>query len=110
MASAMNALSKPGLNRADIQRFRNVVSAVKAYQRLFAEYVDYRKIEIELVDLQQKYAQLAKNMSQKAPSVRRTWQRVIGRPRRNRTVFLKDAETADSNSLLKNNRERGVKK
>jgi hypothetical protein len=33
---------------------------VKIYQELFVDYVDYRGIEAELVELRQKYEELAK--------------------------------------------------
>jgi len=33
---------------------------VKIYKELFADYVDYRGIEAELVDLRRKYEELAK--------------------------------------------------
>ena len=60
LAGAMDALMKPGLSRADIQRLGKVVNAVKVYQKLFGEYMEYREIEVKLEDYAQKFEQLAK--------------------------------------------------
>jgi hypothetical protein len=77
LVAAMNALSQPGLSKADVQRLRNVVNAVKTYQKLIAEYVEYRKIEVELVDLRKKYEQWGKGMGLKAQAARRAWPRIV---------------------------------
>jgi IS30 family transposase len=76
LVAAMNALSQPGLSKSDIQRLRNVVSTVKTYQGLFADYVHYREIETELVELRKKYEQSGKAMGLKAQAVRRAWSRI----------------------------------
>jgi len=77
LAGALDALSQPGLSRVDIQRLAKVVNAVGAYQKLFADYVHYREIEIELVDLRKKYEQSGKAMGLKAQAVRRAWPRIV---------------------------------
>ena len=89
LVAAMNALSQPGLSKADIQRLRNVVNAVKTYQKLIAEYVEYRKIEVELVDLRKKYEQWGKGMGLKAQAVRRAWPRVVREAARGRSLSSK---------------------
>jgi len=89
LVAAMNALSQPGLSKADVQRLRNVVNAVKTYQGLFAEYVHYREIEIELVDLRQKYEQSGKDMGLKAQAVRRAWPGVAREATRGRSLSSK---------------------
>lgn len=59
LSAALDALARPGLSKAEIMRFRTIIVAVKTYQKLFAEYVDYRKIEVDLVDLRKKFERLA---------------------------------------------------
>jgi hypothetical protein len=87
LAGALNALSKPGLSMVEIQRFRSVVGAVKAYQKLFAEYVQYRKIEVDLLRME---AELAKETERRIRIVRRIWPRIVKEPKTRKTVFLKE--------------------
>jgi hypothetical protein len=49
LGDALNALSKPGLSKAEIQRWRNVVKAARIYQRLFREYMKYRILQTEIM-------------------------------------------------------------
>jgi hypothetical protein len=62
LAAAMDALVKPGLTRADVQRLAKVVNAVKVYQKLLGEYMQYREIEVKLEEYAEKYRQLMKDM------------------------------------------------
>jgi hypothetical protein len=71
LVGALDSLSKPGLSRADIQRLRSVVGAVKTYQKLFGEYVEYRKIERNLVTMRLEYDQLRDQLQVKARAVRK---------------------------------------
>jgi hypothetical protein len=58
LSAALDALAQPGLTKTEIMRFRSVIIAVKTYQKLFAEYAQYREIEIELIELSKKYERL----------------------------------------------------
>jgi hypothetical protein len=42
LTAAITELEKPGISRAEILRLRSIISSVKIYQPLFAEYVNYR--------------------------------------------------------------------
>ena len=103
LAAAMNALSQPGLSRADIQRLAKVVNAVKAYQKLFGEYMQYREIEVKLEEYADKYEQLAKEMGLKAPAVRRAWSRIVNRKDRNvlaaETLRTRELQTSHNEEL-----------
>jgi len=57
---ALNALRQPNLPRVEIMRLRAIIEGVKIYKGLFADYLDYRGIEKELVDLHMKFAELRK--------------------------------------------------
>jgi len=46
---ALNALRQPNLPRVEIMRLRAIIEGVKIYKGLFADYLDYRGIEKELV-------------------------------------------------------------
>ena len=46
---ALNALRQPNLPRVEIMRLRAIIEGVKIYKALFADYLDYRGIEKELV-------------------------------------------------------------
>jgi len=84
MAAAMHALSKPGLSKVEILRFRTIVNAVKTYQKLLAEYINYREIEEKLVDLEAKYVrwlrekqERSKQLNVEARALRRVWPNVM---------------------------------
>ena len=62
LAGALDALKAPGLGQADVLRLRSIIQGVKVYKELFADYVDYRGIEQELVEWKEKYAALAKKV------------------------------------------------
>jgi hypothetical protein len=60
LAAAMEALKTPGLSKTEVMRLRSLIQAASAYQVKFAAYVDYRGIEAELLELREKYEELAK--------------------------------------------------
>jgi hypothetical protein len=60
LAAAIKALQEPGIDKAEVLRLRGIIAGAKVYQERFAEYVRYRKIEAELMELRQKYEALRK--------------------------------------------------
>jgi hypothetical protein len=60
LSAALAVLEKPGLEKTDIMRLRNMILGVKVYKDLLADYIDYRGLEAELVELRKKYAELSK--------------------------------------------------
>ena len=60
LAGALRAGCEPGLDKVEVQRLQVVSTMARAYIEKFAEYVDYRRIEKELVELTKKYEELAK--------------------------------------------------
>jgi CRISPR/Cas system-associated endonuclease/helicase Cas3 len=60
LAAALEALDAPGLGKSEVLRLRNIISGAKVYKELLADYVNYRGLEAELLELRQKYAELAK--------------------------------------------------
>ncbi len=59
LSAALKALEQPGLDQAEVLRLRSIISGVKIYKELFADYVDYRGLEAEVVELRKKYAEEA---------------------------------------------------
>lgn len=59
LVAAMNALKTPGLSRTDVMRLRTLIQTSNMYQKRFAEYMKYREIERQVVDLKAKYERLA---------------------------------------------------
>jgi hypothetical protein len=47
------------LDRREVLRLRNIISGVKTYKELLADYIDYRGLEQELTELGEKYKALA---------------------------------------------------
>jgi hypothetical protein len=64
--AAMKALEVPGLSKPEIMRLRNLIMATKAYRHEVAEYNDYRRIERELVQLNEELHELRKREEEKA--------------------------------------------
>lgn len=58
--AALVALEAPGLDQVEILRLRSIVSGRKTYIEKFAEFLNYRELEARLIDLEGKYAALAK--------------------------------------------------
>jgi len=62
LASALNAAMLPGLEKVDVQRLQTVATLARAYKDIFSDYVDYRGIEAELVELRMKYEDIVKKI------------------------------------------------
>ena len=54
--AALVALERPGLSKSEVSRLKTIMQGVKEYQRLFADYVRYRDLEIEVVELRRQLA------------------------------------------------------
>lgn len=67
LAGALKGLQTPGLDKCEVLRLRGIISGAKVYQERVAEYVHYREIETELLELRQKYAELLKKSQDNAP-------------------------------------------
>jgi Tfp pilus assembly protein PilO len=59
LAAALKAGSQSGLNRTEVQRLHAVANLARTYKELLADYIDYRDIEVKLLEMEEKYAQLA---------------------------------------------------
>jgi hypothetical protein len=66
LAAAMKALEKPNLSKNEVQRLRSIVQAVKTYKELIVDYIGYRKMEAKLLEMEQKYAELAEKAKAQA--------------------------------------------
>jgi hypothetical protein len=54
--SALVGLERPGLRPAEISRLHNIIQGVKVYQELFADFVNYRALESEVLELRKQLA------------------------------------------------------
>jgi hypothetical protein len=57
---AVDQLRVSGLSQAEVSRLRSVISGVKVYKELLADFLKYRELEQRLVELEGKYAGLVK--------------------------------------------------
>jgi hypothetical protein len=62
LADALEALKASGLKRDDILRLRGIISGAKIYKELIADYINYRRLEAELLEWRNKYEALAKEV------------------------------------------------
>jgi hypothetical protein len=61
LAAALKELEQPGLDQAEVLRLRSIISGVKIYKEIFADYFNYCELEERLVELERNYAESAKN-------------------------------------------------
>ncbi len=61
LRGAMKTLEQPGLDKTEILRLRSLIMASKIYLEKFAEYVNYRGLESELLELREKFGKLRKS-------------------------------------------------
>jgi len=59
--ASLVALEQPDLDRNSIERFRTIIIGTKIYQKSFADYVNYRGLEIEVLELRKRIASLEKS-------------------------------------------------
>jgi len=59
-AAAMKELEKPNLSKTEVMRLRALIQSAAVYQVKIAEYMDYRRIEAKLIDLDEKYERLVR--------------------------------------------------
>jgi len=61
----MKALEDPKLTKTDIMRLRTLIQTSTIYQKRFAEYVGYRRIERKLVKTDELLEQIRKSSEEK---------------------------------------------
>jgi hypothetical protein len=54
--AALVALEQPGLCATEVSRLHNIIQGVKVYQQLFADFVNYRALESEVLELRKQLA------------------------------------------------------
>ena len=57
-AAALVGLETPGLSKTEVMCLRALIQSAAVYQVRIAEYMDYRRIEAKLIDLDEKYERL----------------------------------------------------
>ncbi len=67
LSAALSALKIGGLDKTEILRLRSIISGCKAYKELLVDYMDYRGLEVEMLEWREKYADLVKKTSIAAP-------------------------------------------
>jgi hypothetical protein len=55
LAGALETACKPGLDKVEIQRLQVVATLARTYEEVLADYLDYRGIESQLLELKEKY-------------------------------------------------------
>ncbi len=63
LAGALKTATKPGLNKAELQRLQTVATIAKTYKELLSDYINYREIETKLKEVEEQNAQLLKERS-----------------------------------------------
>ncbi len=58
LAGALRASVEPGLDKVEVQRLQVVATLARTYKEVLADYINYRAIEVKLIELEGKYAKL----------------------------------------------------
>jgi len=64
LAAALKMLETPGLEKSEVLRLRGIIAGCKIYKELLADYMDYRGLEAELLELRRNYDSLAAKKTQ----------------------------------------------
>lgn len=70
VAGALQKATEPGLGKTELQRLSTIADLYKAYVDGLERYVQYRKIEERLMELEKKYGDLAKEKTKSHASKR----------------------------------------
>lgn len=54
--AALVELEQPGLSQAEVSRLRCIIQGVNVYQKLYADFVNYRGLESEILELRRQFA------------------------------------------------------
>jgi hypothetical protein len=63
LAGALKASCKSGLDKVEVQRLQVVATLARTYKDILADYMDYRGLEVEMLEWRAKYADLVKKTS-----------------------------------------------
>ena len=66
--AAVMGLRAPGLDTAEVIRLRGIMAGCKVYKEMLADYMDYRGLEAELMELRAKYEVLSKTTGDSSKS------------------------------------------
>lgn len=58
LAGALKAACKSGLDKVEVQRLQVVATIARTYKDILVDYINYRAIEVKLVELEAKYEKL----------------------------------------------------
>jgi hypothetical protein len=67
LAGALEALKTSGLEKNDVFRLRTIITGAKVYKDLLSDYINYRGLEAELLELREEYAELSKKSASVPP-------------------------------------------
>ena len=70
VAAALKKATEPGLGKTELQRLGTIVALSKEYREGIREFVNYQAIETKLVELETKYAELAREKTKDHASKR----------------------------------------
>jgi hypothetical protein len=69
LSAALKALETPGLDQSEVLRLRGIISGIKIYKEIFADYLNYSELERRLAELERKYAERSKSKKPKTDAV-----------------------------------------
>jgi hypothetical protein len=67
LAGALRKACEAGLDKVEVQRLQVISTLARTYKEILADYLDYRGVEAQLLELRQKYAEVAQRAQSVAP-------------------------------------------
>jgi len=67
LAGALESLKVSGLEKNDVFRLRCIITGAKVYKDLLSDYINYRGLEAELLELREKYVEFSKKTQGVSP-------------------------------------------
>ncbi len=58
LAGALKTAATPGLSKSEIQRLQALANIARTYKEIFEDYIDYRKIELKLTEMEEQNERL----------------------------------------------------
>jgi DNA repair ATPase RecN len=65
LAAALQKAAEPGLNKVEVQRLQAIATIARTYKELIADYINYREIEKEYIEMREKYEKIIQTLKER---------------------------------------------
>jgi DNA repair ATPase RecN len=65
LAATLQKAAEPGLSKVEVQRLQAIATIARTYKELIADYINYREIEKEYIEMREKYENLLQTLKER---------------------------------------------